>query len=159
MEDISNREDSALSSFLENEVLLNKLYSHYAKLFPEDKEFWDDIAADEAEHAGWVRSLSIRIDNEEVRLGAERFEPKALASFASHIQDQIDRIDTENISQVQALSVSMDLESSMLEKAMFRSYETDSSELREVMDRLQKSTEIHYSEIKEHWMAEGNQTT
>ena len=158
MEDSSNRKDTALSSFIENEELLNELYSHYAALFPVDKEFWEDIAADESEHAGWVRSISDRIDNGEIRLGAGRFEPEALTSFATYIQDQIDRVDTEEILQIQALSITMDLENSMLEKAMFRSYETDSPELREVMDRLQKATEIHYSEVKERWMAERDKT-
>lgn len=154
MEESLGNKETALSSFIENEVLLNKLYSNYANLFPDDKDFWEDIAADESEHAGWVRSLSTRIDNGEVRLGAGRFEPEALTSFADYIQEQIDRMATETVLQIQALSISMDLENSMLEKAMFKSYETDSPELQEVMDRLQKSTEIHYSEVKNRWQAE-----
>jgi rubrerythrin len=154
MEDSKINENTALRSFIENEILLHRLYAHYAGLFPDDKEFWQDISADEAEHAGWVSSLSNRIDNGEVRLTAGRFEPEALTSFADYIQEQIDRIDTENILQIQALSISMDLENSMLEKGLFKSYETDSTELREVMNRLEKSTETHYSEVKNRWMAE-----
>ncbi len=156
MEDSLIHENTALRSFIENELLLHRLYGHYASLFPEDEDFWLDISADEAEHAGWVHSLSKKIDNGEVRLGDGRFEPEALTSFASYIQEQIDRINTENILQIQALSISMDLENSMLEKAMFKSYETDSPELREVMDRLQKSTEFHYKEVKDRWTAERN---
>jgi len=158
MDDSSIHENTALRSFIENEILLHKLYAHYSTLFPEDKEFWRDISADEAEHAGWVSSLSNRIDNGEVRLASGRFEPETLTSFADYIQEQIDRIDTENILQIQALSISMDLENSMLEKSMFKSYETDSPELREVMDRLQKSTEFHYQEVKDRWTAEREKT-
>ncbi|MCX6728146.1 MAG: hypothetical protein NTV39_00025 [Candidatus Saccharibacteria bacterium] len=154
MDDSKNSNDTTLFSFIENEELLNKLYSHYATLFPDDKEFWEDIAADESEHAGWVRSLSTRIDNGEVRLSAGRFGLAAMTSFASYIQEQIDMSNTEEVQQVQALSISMDLENSMLEKGLFASYETDSPELREVMDRLEKSTEIHYSEVKDRWEAE-----
>jgi rubrerythrin len=159
MENSITDEETTLQSFIENEILLHKLYALYATLFPDDKEFWEDISADEAEHAGWVSSLSNRIDTGEVRLSAGRFKPDALTSFADYIQEQIDRIDTEKVLQIQALSVSMDLENSMLEKSMFKSYETDSPELREVMDRLQKSTEFHYKEVKDRWVAEREKTT
>jgi rubrerythrin len=158
MTDSTTNENKLIIALMQNEQQLSKLYAIYATLFPDDTEFWTHISNDEIDHARWIDELFIKIQQEIVKIDENRLKIEALNNFTAYINEQIDRTENGDISSTQALSVSMDMENSMIEQGTFTVYESDDIELKNVFDKLLKSTESHYQSVKQRWLDERNKT-
>ena len=143
-----------ISKLIENEELLSDLYEQYSNMLPDDSEFWMQIAKDETVHASWVTELSEKVKQGLVQVDDSRFKDPAIENFGRWLLENIQKAKSEVISPIQALSISMDLENSMLERGIFEAYDSDDPELRTVLEKLKKSTEIHYAEVKARWNEE-----
>jgi len=141
-----------VNALIQNEKLISKLYANYASLFANDSDFWTKISSDETDHARWLDELFIKIKQEVVQIDENRLKLEALTNFTAYINEQIARAETGNITSIQALSVSMDMENSIIEQGVFKVYETDDAELQETFDRLRTATEAHFSNVKRHWL-------
>jgi rubrerythrin len=140
-----------------NEDTLSKLYSNYSRIDPTDHEFWDKISNDETQHGVWLSELSQKIAQGEVHVNESRFKLEALNGIGSYIKECISDSETTNISAIHALSISLDIENSMLERGVFKIYETDDIELQDVLNKLRSSTEVHYLEVKKKWQEKRTQ--
>jgi len=154
MNNSSNEGQILVNALMQNENLLSKLYAKYANNFAIENEFWAHISHDETDHASWLHSLTQKINQGWVHMAGDRFKLEAIEYFADYIKTQISTAEQTELSLIQALSVSMDMENSMLENGTFKVYETDSTELKDVLNKLQKSTEIHHKQVKERWLSE-----
>ena len=154
MNNISNEQSDIVNALIKNEQLLSKLYGSYALQPDNDKEFWTHISHDETIHASWVCDFYNKMEQGLVRFDEGRFKLEALNAFSEYINTQIVRAESEKIALIQSLSISMDLENSMLEKGFFEAYETDDIELKNLLDKLQSSTEIHFAQVKARWSDE-----
>jgi hypothetical protein len=137
-----------------NEELLSELYSKYSSLFVEDKGFWNEISKDETVHASWLYELDEKVASGKVMFNEDRFSLQVVNTLVDYLKSQLIRADKEKLTPIQALSISMDIESSMLERKTFDVYESDNVELKQVLDKLRISTEIHFEEVKTRWDAE-----
>jgi rubrerythrin len=153
MED-NDKNSQIIKAFIKNEEVLSDLYAKYAERFPNDLAFWMEISKDETVHASWVYDLYEKYKNGSVIFKPERFNIVAINTMIKYIVEQADKLSTENISSIQALSISMDIENSMIERNLFESYDTDDIEISKVLNRLRISTEIHYAEVKEKLQSE-----
>jgi len=152
MDDISR--STGLKNLIENEELLSILYKKYSDIFKSDTQFWIEISKDEIVHASWISELDNKIGKDGIIINDDRFQIEAIINFGKYVQQNIDAVDIETISPINALSIAMDIENSMLERDIFKIYETDNDELKAVLNKLKKSTEIHYSEVKQRWEEE-----
>ena len=156
MNNISNQQSDIVNAFIKNEQLLSKLYSNYALQPANDKDFWNHISHDETVHASWVCEFSAKMEQGLAHFDENRFKIEALNAFSDYINVQIARTESEEISLIQSLSISMDLESSMLERGLFEVFESDDIELRNLLDKLRTSTETHFAQVKIRWDNERN---
>ncbi len=143
---------------MKNEELMSELYKKYSLILPEEYEFWKHISHDETDHAGWLRDLHNMVSQGVVPFDDDRIKIEVVESFSTYINEQIARTETDELSSLQVLSISMDLENSLLEHGFFGVHETDDPKLKLIFDELQKSTEVHYSMVKELWLAERSKT-
>lgn len=158
MTDSTTNENKLISALMQNEQLISQLYAKYATLFPDDNEFWTHISHDETDHSRWINELFIKIQQEIVKIDENRLKIEALNNFTTYINEQITRAESGNLSSTQALSVSMDMENSMIEQGVFKVYESDDVELKIVFDKLLVATETHYSIVKQRWLDERSKT-
>jgi len=156
MTDSTNKGLTIANALIQNEELLSKLYVKNSTLFPSDSKFWINISKDEMVHASWLNELLTMVKEGSVVMEVDRFNLAAINNFGIYINEIIDMTGTETISAIKALSISMDLENSLLESDIFKVYDTDDSVMENILIRLQKSTEIHFQEIKNHWNEERN---
>lgn len=131
-----------------NETLLNRLYRLFAGQYPEQAGFWNRIASDENEHAGWVSRLYNEIETSKVRFRKDRFVKTDLAAFSEYVTGLADEVTAKPLSLLDAAGLSVRLEDSMIEKNFFRVFESDVEILKITMQKLEASTEIHYAKVK-----------
>jgi hypothetical protein len=124
----------------EHEKAISHLYKEYARKFPEQKDFWSKIAAEEIEHASWI-----------FKLKEGRFKTEAIETSLEYVKSQITEAQNNKISAKNALSVARDLESGLIEKKFFEVFEPDCREIKQVLLDLAAATREHYNRIEKVW--------
>lgn len=140
---------NTLLELAKNELLMNRLYSQYSKNLPELKGFWDDIATDEIDHYNMVLELNRKVDEGTVFVDKDRFKLEAVELVGKFLSEKIDEAQTNKLSLVESLSVAENVENSLLERNIFKIFEADSADLKNLLDNLRIETEEHLREVQE----------
>lgn len=136
---------------IENEEGLRNLYLAYAKKFPTHEEFWSGLAVDESGHADWIRGLAGQLREGRLHIEPGRFRRAAIASFIRYVKDELTKVQNEEIPPMAALSIALSAEQSMIESRFFEVFDTDSAELKHVLDNIAAATEEHIKRVEEYW--------
>jgi len=132
-----------------HELALKQLYQTYALRFPQFKDFWLKLAADEQHHADWLSSLLTKTGLADPLAPCCWPRPAAIESSLDYIQEQILRASRSEVTVVAALFIAKDLENALLEKKFFKVAEGASPEVRAVLGRLVAETEKHWQAVVE----------
>ena len=135
----------------EHEKAISQLYKEYARKFPEQKDFWLKIAAEEIEHASWIFKLRSQIEKGLLYFKEGRFKTEAIETSLEYLKSQIAKAQNNKISAKNALSVARDLESGLIEKKFFEVFEPDCQEIKHVLLDLAAATREHYNRIEKLW--------
>jgi len=125
------------------EELISRHYFTYSRKFPEHQEFWDTIAAEEIEHAKWIRDLYAQSQEGKLSFNEKRFDKHSLLEFRSRLESMLRQLEAKAQTHTDALKSSVNLESMLLEKEFFTIFETDFPELKDVLKRLAVATQNH----------------
>lgn len=138
-----------LNKLAEIEISLHRLYSLFAKKFPEEKDFWLLIAQEETNHEKWIRKFMANISAGKVFFDEQRFNLVAIQSTIDFIT--IKEVQTENdeVELINALAYANDLESSVLEKEYYNVFSTDQVEFKELLDNLATATRTHRARVQQ----------
>ena len=71
-----------------------------------------------------------------------------------YVHSQIASALQHNLKLINALSIAVDIEQTMLENKFFQVFETDSIELKNVLQALEKATQEHLKKVKDFWEEE-----
>jgi len=135
----------------EHEKVISQLYREYARKFPEQKDFWSKIAAEEIEHASWIFKLRSQAEKGSLYFKEGRFKIEAIKTSLEYVKSQITEAQNNKISAKNALSVARDLESGLIEKKFFEIFEPDCREIKQVLLDLAAATREHYNRIEKVW--------
>jgi hypothetical protein len=130
-----------------HELALKQLYQTYALRFPQFKDLWLKLVADEQHHADWLNSLLAKTGPANPLAPCCWPRPTAIESSLKYIQGEILRARRPEVTSMGALSIARDLESSLLEKEFFKVAQGASPEVREVLGRLVTGTKGHREAI------------
>ncbi len=135
----------------EHEKAISQLYREYARKFPEQKDFWSKIAAEEIEHASWIFKLRSQAEKGSLYFKEGRFKIEAIKTSLEYVKSQITEAQNNKISAKNALLVARDLESGLIEKKFFEVFEPDCREIKQVLLDLAAATREHYNRIEKIW--------
>ena len=134
----------------EHEEAIGRLYAEYAKIFQADEAFWNQFSKEESLHAEWIRSLQVLHEKGEV-LFTGRFKEAALQTSLKYIHNQIEKAREGSVTRVEALSISLSLENSLIEKKFFDAFAGDSVEAQKIRQLLIEATKKHRTAMQEAW--------
>lgn len=130
------------------ELLIGELYGVYAEKFPEHKDFWMKLHDEEEVHSYWLETLSLHSGNNDVYFNEKRFNMAPIKGFIEHVSNNIERAKGE-MTILEALAASNDIEQGMIENKYFEIFEGDSAEFKKTMFNLEKETMDHAERVKE----------
>lgn len=131
-----------------NEKVISQLYKIYAKKFLDYKNFWSRLAEEEIEHAGWIYKLHSKIKEGSLYFNEGRFKKEALQSFLNYARNELVRTEIQEMLLINALSLALDIENTLIEHKYFEVFEGDSVELKQVLLNLDRATNEHLDRIK-----------
>ncbi|HEX7320732.1 MAG TPA: hypothetical protein VF399_10315 [bacterium] len=132
-----------------HEERLSILYNAYAKKFPEYEAFWSGLAADEVEHAGLVHQLSA--EKKAVDYNADRLNASAVEISIGYLNDQIANIKKYDISLINALSIAMNFERSIMDGKIYEAFKGRSTSAKNILQKLTSSLKKHVDLTEKAW--------
>jgi hypothetical protein len=141
---ITSNTQSLIEALVHNEELIGKLYQIYAEQFPARRQFWLNLADEENMHAAWLRGSG---QSQEVRV-SNRFSISAVSTYRAYLQNEIELAGSNAINDKRALTTSLYIEESLIEKKFFDIFTSESRAFRETLNALISETQSHISKIK-----------
>ena len=138
-----------LDKLVSNEESVAKLYREYADAFPILREFWSSLASEEIDHASSIRSLGSHIGTLTVFMDEGRFNAIAIQTFTDYVDRELSRLNQQEIPLIEALSITLYIEQSLIESKFFEVFKTDSAELQGTLTKLRDETLAHRNRAKE----------
>lgn len=106
---------------------------------------------EEQQHARWVESLQARIEEDPAGLIADRFPVPTIEHSLAYVNRLAENADSSSLKRINALSVALDLERSLLEHKYFEVLAGDSPQVRRTLQLLERSTRTHFQKVQRLW--------
>ena len=136
--------EQLISLMAENEEAISQLYRTYARTFPPYQVLWDELAQEEIQHAGWIRKLGLKAQEDlNLFITEKRFPAEAVKTFTRYVQREMERAKTGELTLKEALVATVYIEESAIEHKFFEIFESDSVELKHVLLNLYDATRKH----------------
>jgi rubrerythrin len=152
--DLRGNASEVIEAMAKNEEAVSRLYQAYADKFPVQKAFWSGLAADETSHAGWLRGLLAKMKEGALSMNRDRFKIQPVRGFAAYLERELVSAREPGMSPVNAVSVALYVEESLIEQRYFEVFASDAPELKRVLTDLATATNAHLEKVREEW---GNQ--
>jgi len=135
----------------QHEEAIGRLYSSYARRLPEQADFWNQLAADEARHGALVGNLRARMEAGSLQFTPGRFSHQAVSGSLDHVREEIALAESGELTPMHALATALDLETALIESRFFEVVEGDSKEAAEVKQSLGADTFQHRELVRAAW--------
>ena len=145
-EDISNQIDL----LVKNEESIAGLYQSYADRFPEHEEFWLGLATEEIDHSNLIHEIAQKIKLKKARLYEHKAGSKYIDDLNNILKQEIDRAKYESLSHNDALKTALRVGKYVIDHSYFDIFDSDSEEIRTVLDELTTANKKNYTFVKEH---------
>lgn len=146
---MTNEKDNIIELMASHETTLSQLYQIYAQKFDYYRNFWNDIASEEIDHARWLHALNEKANRGEVVFDEHLFKLPVVLASLENLNKKIEQARMEDIKELEALSISSELEEGMLERKFFIVFKNDSPKLKKIFSELEEATITHAHKIKD----------
>jgi rubrerythrin len=136
-----NIQSAILEALATNEETLSVLYNKYSLQFVAYRKFWSNLSAKEISHANIIRGFYAKIRDGQAYFEHDRFNLKAINYFTNYLNDAIRQ--SEQKDMLNALSIALDIERSLIERKFFTVLKADSKLLKSLLKRLADDTKQH----------------
>jgi len=147
--DIREPEANIVELMAKVEEMMEKHYQACAERFIAQKDFWNNVAQEEANHKQWLRDLYGKVKDNLVFLDEKRFNKTSIKEFHKHLQNMLQAIQLESVSMKEALQNSIQKETLLLEKNFFEIFKTDSEDIKRTINRIVEDTKNHRLRMEE----------
>ena len=138
-----------LKIMAECELTVAKFYATCAEIWSEDKEFWWSMERQENQHAKIINMLAEAIlkNSEDFEL-PRTFNPAAVRTMITGIENNIRRVKSGEIQKNNALFIARDIEQSLIEAKFGDKVKTDRYEYQGLITDIVAQTMVHKDVIE-----------
>ena len=141
----------------QHELSLARMYQEFAKSHPDHHQFWSQLAREEDMHAQWIESLGSHYHKGHIGKSGVKLNRQALRTSISHIEKQTESSRNGDLSLLNAVSIALDIEKSMIDKQFFEIFDLGDAKFDRIRAGLKKETLKHRQNL-EKLFSELNQT-
>lgn len=135
-----------------NEEGMSELYRLYARLLPQYKDLWLELAGDEMDHAGWIREFAKGVNKGTLTLNKKLFPESTFNYYHDYMQGAMEKASKRGIEPIQAFTAALYMEQSLIESKCFEADDSGSADYDKVAGRLQQATKAHAQKIEDYWL-------
>ena len=135
---------SLLKEMEKCELTIARLYQTCADMWEEDKEFWLSLERQEQKHAKNINKMVELISEKDEQFECYRpFNPIAMKTIISGIEDNINSIKDGKFSREKALFIALDIEKSLIESKYGEIVKSENVEYQNLVGGIINETEGH----------------
>ncbi len=131
------------------ELKVAGLYKLLAEKFPDHCELWLRMHDEELQHAQWIEYLADKVAAGAVLFHEDNTRTNTVQTYLDYVETAIHKVRTVDISMMEALALSADLENSLLERKVFKYFSNDHRDLKETFSRLASESYEHAKKVKD----------
>lgn len=139
--------DSILDLLIQHEEIIGSLYESCRRAFPAAEAFWQTLVQEEKAHAEVLRELGNNLRESHVLFNPRLFNRVGIRTAMDHVGRQKQRVEAGDCTLAQALALALDIERAIIERDMFRVFESDSAAMKREFDSLRTHTLEHMARI------------
>jgi hypothetical protein len=148
-----------LDLLAECEEAVAAFYEGCAEAWPKDRLFWKEIGEEERGHARNLhRMKELVLSRPEAFAAAKLFSPFAVRTMIERLRREREKVVTGKLPEVVALSISNDLEDSLIEKRYHEVVHSEDFEYHLLLREITRQTSHHAARIRQ-MRGEGNLQT
>jgi rubrerythrin len=144
---IEDHQIRTLMLLYELEKSLSGMYEVFSHEYPAHNNLWNRLISEEQKHAEAVRKLYGLTYQGKVLFEEGTIKNAGVQSIIDYIKNVSDSARNRKYTDRQAISLSLDIEKSLIEKKLFDHFKV-SSELADVLSTLQEGSEGHASLVE-----------
>jgi hypothetical protein len=134
----------ALKALIRLELKVGELYETCARRWPEDEQFWLEVAQEETVHARAIeRMVSLVARNPALYAPAKAIRLAAVHTIVAGIESTMKQLQTGQLVKLKALTIAVDLENSLMEKGFFGMIQTADSAFLQLRYAITEQTREH----------------
>ncbi|MDD4240768.1 MAG: hypothetical protein PHG54_04995 [Smithellaceae bacterium] len=137
---------------LESEM--GALYKLFADKFPKYRDLWITMAAQEAQHAAWVAQLHALARDGKVYFDEKLTRTYTVSKVLDIIKEAQSKTRENKITLINALSISRDLEQSILEREFYNYFSGKDAATGSLIRKFKIETIEHQNQLKDAWEKE-----
>jgi rubrerythrin len=137
-----------LQLYLEMELQMARLYELFAEDFPHHRDILKSLASEEREHASWIQYLQEQASRGKTHFVVGKLRGNTIETLNRYLSETISRHRRNPFDVVHAAAIILDLERSLIEKNVFRSFDGDSEEVSRILGILVESQEMHLKKVE-----------
>lgn len=145
--DLKEYQNKMVYQLVQQKFLTAELYKLLAGHYPEYADFWSSISEEELEHASWLEYLFKKVQEEFVVFEEKGIKTYTITAFLAYLQDAIKLAKDEKPSLSKALSLTLDIERSLLEKRLFEHFIGQDREMSTLIRDLKRKMRDHGERI------------
>lgn len=135
--------DEILTLLSVHERAIGDLYAAFATALPAERRFWDSMTGEEMTHAAIINELINTSQPDSIQIDPKRLRPIAIQNSIDFVRGKTKEVKTNGITAVEALALARTLEHSLIEAQFFTIIQTNDSNLKRKIERLETQT-IHH---------------
>jgi hypothetical protein len=138
-----------LGVMVKTELMIAKFYRTCARIWGKDKAFWLGLEGDENLHADNIRKMArIVIEKFELFEAYRPFNPVAMKTIISGIENNIQRLDSGEITEDNVFFIVRDIERSLIESKYDELVKTNDVEYQTLVKKIVSQTLGHHHKIE-----------
>jgi len=111
---LSSWQKEKINMLAEYQESLSELYTYYSERYPEQQEFWLDLALPKLRYADWLRLCLRKIEDGKYRYNMMRFKIESIRTGLEYIRKQIRDVWYLEISFPTALAMALSVETGLI---------------------------------------------
>lgn len=128
---------------VQQKLLTAELYTTIAGHFPDHKDFWHTLSADELDYASWLEYLFKKAEEGDIEFHEKRLTTYTIKVFHEYLQNAITGMKEEKPTLSRAVSLTLHIERSLIEKRMFEHFAGYDKDLSAVLRTLRRNMLAH----------------
>ncbi len=143
--DLTEDQKNIIDLFVKQELLIEKLYQLFAERYPAYKDFWNKMAKEEYQHSVLIHRM---IDSEAVIFTQGELRSEYLNSSIEFIDKFIAEFKKDKGYPIEHAALkATQLEKGLWERNVFQHFESDSEDVKKVMETLNSEQKFHIKKI------------
>jgi len=139
-----------MDAMAQYEMLLADLYETCAEAWPDDRDFWMDIARQEVQHAENLRMMKALVSREPARFDKGRpLNPVAVNTAINGLKEIIRKLSAGEYAYERLLIVARDIENAVLEAHYPDIVKTSNVEYQTLLNAIMSETRDHSRHIQQ----------